>query len=231
MEKNKVRKLLEDICNLIMNNLKKVEETRYDITIKPDGTPVTKSDIFIEELVHNYIKKQLSDVIFIGEESFDFTINETDNYLVILDPIDGTENFCSGLKEWGVSFGIWKGKHFLGSFLLLPELGVRLISGDKVVPVKSRITGLSSSISPAVIKSISEPGQYRIIGCAVYNLYNVIRGSYCKFINPEGAYVWDLLPGIMLALETGCHVKVNGKSYNGEPLDPRLRYRVEINRF
>ena len=31
--------------------------------------------------------------------------------------------------------------------------------------------------------------EYRVTGCAVYNLINVIRGSFCRFVNPKGAYV------------------------------------------
>lgn len=232
MTGNEIRNFLNNVCDLILNNLKKVEETRFEITIKPDGTPVTKSDIFIEELVFAYVQNHLPNVVFIGEESFDNGLtNVLNDYIVLLDPIDGTENFCSGLKEWGVSFGLWKGNNFLGAFLLLPELDIRLVSGDDLTPINSRITGLSSSITQPVINTMNNPGQYRIIGCAVYNLYNVIRGSFNQFINPEGAYVWDLLPGIMLALEHGCKVIIDGEQYFGEKfLNPRVKYRVNIQR-
>ncbi|MGN7385512.1 inositol monophosphatase family protein [Sporosarcina sp. SAFN-015] len=230
MTENEVRIFLNGVCDLITTNLNQIEKTRYDITFKSDDTPVTKSDIFIEELVHNYVRKKIPNVVFIGEESFNNETVLTDGYVVLLDPIDGTENFCSGMKEWGVSFGLWKGDSFLGSFLLLPELGVKLLSGDKVEPIQSRITGLSSSISDSVRNIMNEPGEYRIMGCAVYNLYNVIRGSYCRFINPEGAYAWDLLPGIMLALEQGCRVILDGEAYNGEFLDPKNKYIVDIQR-
>lgn len=57
MTKDEVRIFLSGVCDLIMNNLKRVEETRYDISIKSDGTPVTKSDVFIEDLVRNYVKR------------------------------------------------------------------------------------------------------------------------------------------------------------------------------
>lgn len=227
---SEVRVFLNEVCDLIMNNLTKIEETRYDITLKLDDTPVTKSDIFIEDLIHNYVRKNLSNAVFIGEESFDNDSVITDGYVILLDPIDGTENFCSGMKEWGVSFGLWKGNTFLGSFLLMPELNLKLITGDKVEPIQSRITGLSSSITDAVRHSMREPGEYRIMGCAVYNLYNVIRGSYCRFINPEGAYSWDLLPGIMLALEHGCRVNLDGEVYTGGFLNPNNRYKIDIHR-
>ena len=66
------------------------------------------------------------------------------------------------------------------------------------------------------------------MGCAVYNLYNVIRGSFARFTNPRGAHAWDLLPGLMLALEHKCDVEVEGKPYHGEFLEPGRKYRVDI---
>lgn len=77
---------------------------------------------------------------------------------------------------------------------------------------------------------MSNPGEYRIFGCAVYNIYNVIRGSFKRFINPKGAYVWDILPGTMLAFEQGCRVLVDDAPYNGTYLDPSRKYRITIER-
>lgn len=231
MKQDDVRSFMNKVCDLIMENLNQIESTRYDIVLKEDGTPVTRSDIYVENLVKNYVEKELQGVIFIGEESFVASQVKSEGYLVILDPIDGTENFSSGLKEWGVSFGLWNGKNHLGSFLLMPELDLRLLTGDSLKPIQSRITGLSSSMSDGIIDILKGPGEYRIVGCAVYNFYNVIRGSYRRFINPKGAYIWDLLPGLMLALEHGCKVYVNEEEFKGQFLDPNQKYRVDIHRM
>lgn len=229
MNSHNITLLLNDICDLIIKNMDRINESRYEVTLKSDGTPITTSDIYIENLIFEFVKKRIPNLTFIGEESFNEQMKITDNYIVILDPIDGTENFCSGMKEWGVSFGIWEGTRFLGSFLLLPELGLRIVSGEKIQPIKkSRITGLSSKITDPVINLLSDLGEYRIMGCAVYNIFNVINGSYKRFVNPEGARVWDILPGVMLALESGCKVQINGKEYNGEFLNPKGKYCVDI---
>src|SRR5690606_38959619 len=108
---------------------------------------------------------KLPKVVIIEEESIDFANDSTDNYVVIVESIDGTENFCSGLAEWGVAFGLWKGTTFLGGFLMMPELGIRLMTGDQLQYIKSRITGTSCVVTPAVINTISEPGEYRMTGC------------------------------------------------------------------
>ncbi|WP_294639494.1 inositol monophosphatase family protein [uncultured Aquabacterium sp.] len=222
------RALLESVERLISDNMAEVQAGRYNITYKSDGSPVTSSDQFLERLVRAHIEQHLPDLVFVGEESYDFQSPSQDGYVALLDPIDGTENFCSGLKEWGVSLSIWrKGRH-LGSMLMMPELNERLITGDDVPPVYSRITGLSSSFNEGIVDALRNAVEYRVTGCAVYNLLNVIRGSFARFINPKGAYAWDLLPGLMLALEHNCLVRVNDEVFNGQFLDPSQRYRVDI---
>jgi myo-inositol-1(or 4)-monophosphatase len=220
--------LLTTCEQLIQDSLPQVLGSRYDIAYKPDGSPVTKSDIYLEKVIRNYLTSQIPDLTFVGEESFDFTWEENKGYLAILDPIDGTENFCSGLKEWGVSLGLWYGEEHLASMLLMPELQECIKTGDLIQPRFSRITGFSSSYNQMIGEGIKEAIEYRVTGCAVYNLFNVIRGSFARFVNPKGAYVWDLLPGIMLAHEHSCQISLNDHAYGGQLLDPTKKYRVDI---
>ena len=51
---------------------------------------------------------------------------------------------------------------------------------------------------------------------------------YSRFSNPKGAYAWDLLPGLMICLEQGCDVAVDGKPFDGRFLEPHRRYRVDV---
>jgi myo-inositol-1(or 4)-monophosphatase len=222
------RDLLESVALLVADHMSIIQAGRYDITYKSDGSPVTSSDKFIEKLVREHLEQHLPDLAFIGEESFDFQSPSLEGHVVLLDPIDGTENFCSGLKQWGVSLSIWKKGDHLGSMLLMPELGERLITGDTISTVHSRITGLSSSFNEGIVDALRNAVEYRVTGCAVYNLINVINGSFARFINPKGAYAWDLLPGLMLALEHNCLVHINDEVFHGQFLDPTQRYRVDI---
>lgn len=229
MNATEARSVLISIRNLVLGSLDTLQELRYSITYKKDGSPVTEADKFLEKKILDFLVDQYPTIQFVGEESFDAASwQERPGLLAVLDPIDGTENFCSGLKEWGVSVGLWCDGEFLGSMLLMPELGESLITGDSLVKLESRITGFSSSYDPAIAQGLSEAIEYRVTGCAVYNLYNVIRGSFSRFVNPKGAYIWDLLPGLMLALEYKCEVILDGEPYDGKLLDPTRKYRVDI---
>ncbi len=100
------RPLLLEIASLVTASLPRVLAARHDVTWKPDGSPVTAADLLIEGLVRDFLEARLPNVTFIGEERYDGMqrVRFDSGFVALLDPIDGTENFCSGLKEWGVSF-------------------------------------------------------------------------------------------------------------------------------
>lgn len=223
-----VAEILDGVAALVLETMPAVQDGRYAVEWKPDGSPVTRSDVLVERTIGAYLEARLGAVNLVGEESFTGQGDDAPGWTAVLDPIDGTENFCSGLKEWGVSLSLWFAGEHRGSLLALPELGVSLKTGDDVVPIRSRITGFSSSITPALAAELVEAGEGRIVGCAVYNLWCVITGRFRRFVNPVGAFSWDLQAGVMLAREHGCEVILDGEPYGGHYLAPGRRYRVEI---
>lgn len=223
-----LKPLLSDVCRLVDDLLPEVMRLRYDITWKPDGSPVTAADVMLEDRISAFLKDRIPGLQFIGEETYSTDTVLGDGWIAVLDPIDGTENFCSGLKEWGTSLSIWNGGKHAGSLLLMPELGERMTTGNIPRVPRSRIVGFSSSFNPEIGQGLAENAEGRIMGCAVYNLFNVIRGSFARFVNPKGAYSWDLLAGVALAHEAGCEVLIEGKAYAGEFLEPNRRHRVDI---
>lgn len=224
------RASLVAIAELVDDERGTIEDLRFDVSWKDDGSPVTRADVYVEQRVQALLDERLGPVTFLGEETFTGWDGDLDGWVAVLDPIDGTENFCSGLKEWGVSLTLWHDGVHAGSMLLLPDLGERLITGDVFTPFRSRITGFSSSISMELAEQVVDADQGRIIGCAVYNLFNVVRGSYARFSNPVGAYSWDLLAGVMLALEHGCEVQIDDEPFTGRFLEPGRKHRVDVRR-
>ena len=222
--------LLRGARAVIDDALPELFARRYDIRWKADGSPVTEADLFLERHLADWLSARLPGLTLIGEESFGGGTGAADlsGWVAVLDPIDGTENFCSGLKEWGVSLSLWHDGDHAGSLLMLPELGESLATGDVIQRVPSRITGYSSSMHPAIVAGLGEGGEARITGCAVYNLFNVARGAFARFVNPKGARAWDLVAGLMLAREQGCDILVDERPYDGSFLDPHRRYRVDI---
>lgn len=224
-----------DICRgiytLIKAHLPEILSLRGTGELKPDKTFVSKGDLLCEKLIFDYLDTHLTDYIVISEESeydnLDFTQAQ---YVVTVDPIDGTENFVSGLKEWGVGISIYKDMEHYQSMIALPELDICFCSGDSIEKVNnSRICGLSSYMTPQDFEQLGKGYEYRIMGCCMYNMYNVIKGSYRQFQHLKGCYSWDILPGMNLALEHGCDVMIEGKPYGGEFLIPGVKYKFRVN--
>lgn len=222
--------ICDKIIQVIKDTLPQVLDLKGEKTLKADNSFVSKGDLLMESEIKKYLENQHPDFALISEESPEGNISAYQKQkVIVLDPIDGTENFVSGLKEWGVAFCVYEdGKH-IESLLALPELNLYLKSGDKLKQTfNSRIAGISSSLTKEDILKLPVGYEYRIIGCCVYNMYNVISGSYYSFENPKGAKVWDILPGLNLALEHNLMVTINNKEYHGELLRPDQSYIFKI---
>jgi myo-inositol-1(or 4)-monophosphatase len=223
---------IKSIFKIIKNDLRNILKLRALFSEKPDGSLVSQGDILVQNIIISYLKEFIPNYVLISEE---IANHECQRYeplgsYVVLDPIDGTENFVSGLREWGVGISIYSyGKH-QASGICLPELCDQLVTGDSSPSYKSRIIGLSSSLTKADLAAQPDGFEYRVIGCSMYNCLAAIRGSYKQFENVKGVNSWDILPGLNLALEHGCKTYVDGKPYCGQLLFPPRKYKINISR-
>lgn len=224
------RTALEGAYQLIMNLMPKLDALRSQVTLKGDDTPVTAADKLVQRELEAYLRSQFQNLTFVGEEDEAGWREDAAGWVAVVDPIDGTENFASGLPEWGTAIAVFFDGTHAGSMIVLPELQQRLITGDKITYGSSRITAFSSGVTEDLVQQIARTPQARLMGAAVYNLHGVISGRFARFVNPVGAYSWDLLAGLALALEHGCHVLVDDREYDGAYLEPGIKYRVDISR-
>ena len=222
--------ICKGLIPIIEQRLADILALRQVKRLKPDQSYVSEGDLLCQKVIFDYFGKLNLNLRFVSEEQpeIERVELEPDTFIIVIDPIDGTENFVSGLKEWGIGISIYHGGQHVESLIALPELGEFLVSGDTVPKYESRICGVSSSLDREDLLRL-EPGfEYRIIGCCMYNMFNVIRGSYKKFQNPRGAHAWDILPGLNLALEHGLEVTVESEAYHGELLQPTGKYRFQV---
>jgi len=70
---------------------------RFDVTLKPDQTPVTEADREAEQAIVARLRASFPDVGFLGEE---FGAQGDQARRWIIDPIDGTRNFVRGIPYW-----------------------------------------------------------------------------------------------------------------------------------
>lgn len=222
--------ICRDINNVILSSLPRILSLRNTGRLKPDNTFVSEGDLLCQKMIFNYLEDNVKDYVVFSEESKnDVSLIDNSKLIITVDPIDGSENFVSGLKEWGVGVSIYKSGKHVQSMISLPELGVCLCTGDKIERIKnSRICGLSSYMKVEDFAGLEGNMEYRIMGCCMYNMYNVIRGSYKQFSHLKGCFSWDILPGLNLALEHGLSVELDGAEYYGGFLIPNRRYKFKV---
>jgi len=220
--------ICENFKQIIINSIEDIKNLKNKTIQKSDNSFVSEGDLLVQKLIADEIKKKYNNYYFISEENDHKEKWKKYNDFIVLDPIDGTDNFISGMKEWGVGISIFKNKEHTESMIFLPDMNITLKSGDKVSKNKSRIIGMSSRYFKKGLKPCDNNFEYRALGCSMINMYYVITGSFKSYVDTNGGFIWDILPGLNLALENNCEVYVEGEKYNGQFLSPDKRYKLEI---
>jgi myo-inositol-1(or 4)-monophosphatase len=223
--------ILTELISILKHHLPTVLDLRTQKTKKDDDSYVSPGDLWMDKIIMAFLREKCASVQILTEETYvTGTIDvHAAEWLAIVDPIDGTENFVSGLKEWGTGICLFKNGQFAEALIGLPELDLYLHSDH--IPERrfdSRIYGISSSLTKEEILNLETGFEYRMIGCCMYNMHSVLTGAFKQFQNPKGAKCWDILPGLQMALKQNCIVEVNNEPYDGSFLQPDRKYRFRI---
>ena len=97
MEKDLILRFLIETVKEAYIQIKDIEK---EVSIKGTRDFVTNCDLLVEKYIIGKMKKEFPDIEILSEE-FNFDKEKTKRYFVI-DPIDGTINFASGLDIWGL---------------------------------------------------------------------------------------------------------------------------------
>ena len=195
---------------------------------KADGSPLSSVDLVLNTMVVAFLDATWPGIWVVSEEDPASLKVPDPDHVAIIDPLDGTENFISGLPVWGVSVSVWWAGQHHSSMLAFPELGLSAVTGGNEARFSSRIVGHPSSSTLTSLAAHASGPENRILGSAAFNLFCVATGRFASFANRTGAHAWDILGGLNLARERGCGVEVDDREYSGEFLDPGRRYCFEV---
>lgn len=188
---------------------------------KADLSPVTNIDLQIQEAIVAIIRRRYGNDEIIGEEA---NTNSNDNasaYVWVIDPIDGTDNFINGKKEYGISVGLMKDGLFVEALLLFPALAEKYYAArDRGVwrnnnhfyykepmdnPTEKEVI-LCSKTYPRLRSLFLQQG-YKVgfYYCATYSMLRLLHGDSLMY-HTVNTKLYDVGPMSLLLTESGIDI-------------------------
>lgn len=103
---NKELKSMIDVAKIAMSNIMKYFNNGFNVEIKSDNSPVTEADKTTDALIKNYLSKEFPTYSFLTEESVDDKARLNNDYVFIVDPLDGTEDFVHHRDEFTTNIAL-----------------------------------------------------------------------------------------------------------------------------
>ena len=188
---------------------------------------VTEADLRVDSLVREGLDQLFPGVPVVSEEVSEGR-ESTHGDCFLLDPIDGTHNFASGLPFWAISLARMEGSTIREAWVLDgPRRGLyharkggpathegRVLEVNPRRPGLSLLSvGLSRRIVPLLMKANQFSG-IRMLGCHSMGLALAASGEVG--IHAGSGYPWDVAAGYLL-IEAAGGVTVD---FEGNPRDP-----------
>jgi Archaeal fructose-1,6-bisphosphatase and related enzymes of inositol monophosphatase family len=212
---------------------------------------VTEADEAAERLIRRELEALAPGALFIGEESVaaDPTLLgklADAEFAVVVDPVDGTFNFASGIPAFGVMASVvWKGEAVagliydpMGDDWVMAEKGagayLRRPDGEAIklsVAEPRPLEAMVGMASPGyffgerreqILANLAKVRFFANYRCSAHE-YRTFSSGHVQFVLYNKLMPWDHLPGTLIAAEAGGHVaRFDGSPYRPHHLDGGL---------
>lgn len=207
------------------------------ISVKNENEIVTETDSQSQQIIIERIKQTYPDHGFIGEEGSEGNIfkqspRTSEPFWWVIDPIDGTNNFASGIPVFTVSVAlVYEGKPVVGvvfepateSMFTATERTESQLNGRKISASRKKLDkfthiGLDNHFDekiPSWVQDIMLKARFRNLGTTALHLVYVANGGFAATIinTPK---LWDIAAGALL-VESAGGVFTN---WEGNPIFP-----------
>ena len=184
-----------------------------DSQLKEDGTPVTKLDLALSDLLETITRAHYPEAVFYSEEKY-----STWGFpLLAIDPLDGTREYMKNRPEWAVSVGLVRGADFQGEGWIYNPSTQELFSSETL----SASHRESETFTGEVSHSEWEKGFYqsfktshfslRPMGSIAYKLGRLSAGKSDFVVSLTPKNIWDIAAGTILCHQSGIKFYSEGK--------------------
>jgi fructose-1,6-bisphosphatase/inositol monophosphatase family enzyme len=208
----------------------------HEITVKGRGDLLTETDLAVETLLHRAIKAEFPKHELLSEETASKT--PLDGWVWVIDPIDGTRNFVSGIPFFCVNIALsYNGDPVVavthdpnheetfwatqGGGAWVNDSPIRAsVAPTVAASVLGVDLGYDDDRGRALIHLLHElfPGvqSVRIPGSAALGMAYAAAGRYDLFVH-HYLFPWDIAAGILLVREAGGRIT----DHTGRPVGIR----------
>ena len=170
---------------------------------------VTNSDLKVEQLILEELKKARPNYSIISEEK-GIEINKDKDNTWIIDPIDGTINFLHGIPHFAISIALKSNDEIVSGLIFDPiknemffaeKEGGAFFNNHRIRVSKKNKLNNCLFVTGGKIKQ--EPDLlYRKSGSAALDMAYVAAGRYDGYFQ-HNLNIWDIAAGIILVKEAG----------------------------
>ena len=206
-----------------------------DVTTKDGKTDVvTQADRDAQSTVKAVIEAEYPADEIVGEEADERKTVPDEGSAWVIDPIDGTNNYVRGVREWGTSVAAVVDGDPVAAATVLPAIGDTYVAGpDEVtrngeaIAVSERSDPELCAVSPTIWWDYDRRDEYgtiateiverfadlRRVGCAQASLAMVADGALDGVVTNVDPNPWDSIAGVHLVRRAGGTVT----DVDGEP--------------
>ena len=191
-----------------------------------------RGDREADDLILQRLRAARPDDFILSEESHDDGRRCQAGRVWVIDPLDGTREYCEGRDDWAVHVGLAIDGAPATGAVALPTLGRVLASDDArpaptPLPERPRMV-VSRTRTPALAGRVAAALNAEVMpmGSAGAKAMAVVEGRAEVYVHDGGQYEWDNCAPVAVALAAGLHAsRIDGSAlrYNCEdPLLPDL---------
>ncbi len=200
-------KASEKASKIIIRDFGEIENLQ--VSKKSPTDFVTNTDIKVEKIIIDELKKARPNFSVLSEESGEENNKDNKNTWII-DPIDGTVNFLHGIPHFAISIAL-RSENEIVSGLIFDPIKNEMFFAEKNngaffnnhrirVSKKNNINDCLFATNDKIITELDFPN--RKSGCAALDMAYVAAGRYDGYFQ-KNLNIWDIAAGIVLIKEAG----------------------------
>lgn len=238
---------LDELKSLVRSTAQNILMPRFrevSAKLKQDGSLVTEADLLMQEELTTQLQARWPETRLLGEEmppqQQAALLQESTDALWILDPLDGTINFASGVPNFAVSLALLDSEGVRLGLVYDPcrdemfsaERGKGARLNDRVLHSPRQSLALPDCVAEIDLKRLDPALRLRLVkempfrsqrnfGSGALDWAWLADGRYQLYLH-GGQKLWDYAAGSLLLTEAGgCATNLQQQAVYNSSLDPR----------